>query len=125
MVAAVEGGLQGQELVEGHAQCINVGALVNDAAPGQGLLGAHVAQCPDHVAGVRQAEIAGKPSQAKVGDPEGALRIDQEVSRLDVAMKDAQAMSVVQCVGGFDSQPGDVLAEGPVLMREARRSSLI
>ena len=43
-------------------------------------------------------------------------RIDQEVGRLDVAMEDAQAMGVVQRIGRLDAQPGDVAAEGPVLM---------
>ena len=116
VVAAVEGGPQRQQLVEGHAQGVDVGPLIDDPAPGQGLLGAHVAERPDHVAGAREAEVAGESRQAEVGDPDRAVGVDQEVGRLDVAMEDAQAMGVVQRIGRLDAQPGDVAAEVPVLM---------
>ena len=56
VVAAVEGRPEGQQLVEGQAQGVDVGALVDHPAAGQGLLGAHVAERADQVAGPRQAE---------------------------------------------------------------------
>ena len=102
-----------EQLVECHAERINVGPLVDDAAPGQGLLRAHVAESPDHVAGVRQTEIAGKARQAEIGDPERAVVVDQEVGRLDIAMEDPQAMCVVECVGRLNAQSGDVVGKKP------------
>ncbi len=70
MVAAVEGGLQRQKLVKRHSQGVDVGPLVDDAAAGLGLFGAHVPERADHIAGVRQAQVAREPRQAEVGDPE-------------------------------------------------------
>ncbi len=124
MVAAVESRLQRQKLVEGHTQRVDVGPLVDDPAPGLGLLGAHVPERADHVAGVRQAEIAGESRQAEIGDPECTVGIDQEVGRLDVAMDDTQAMGVVERIGGLGTQPGDIAAKGPILVhRPDRRRS--
>ena len=74
MVAAVECRLQGQELVERHSQGVDVRPLVDDPAAGLGLLGAHVAQRADHVAGVGEAQIVGGAGQAEIGDPEGTGR---------------------------------------------------
>ena len=110
MVTTVEGGPQGQKLVERHAERINVGSLVDDPSPGQGLLGAHVTERTDHVAGMSQAEITGKPRQSEIGDPERTIRVDQQVGRLDVAMEDAQTMGVVKCIGRLSTKSGDVAA---------------
>ena len=76
---------------------------------------------PTSIAGVRQAQVAGEPRQAEVGDPECAIAIDQEVGRLDVAMDDAQAMGVVERIGSLDSQAGHIAAKGAVLVRRPAR----
>ena len=74
MVTAVKGGLERQELVERYAQRINIRPLVDDPTAGQGLLGAHVAEGPDPVAGARQTQIAGNPRQPEIRDPERTVR---------------------------------------------------
>ena len=79
--------------------------------PGQRLLGAHVPERADHVAGAREAEVAGESGQAEVGDPDRAVGVDQEVGRLDVAMEDTQAMGVVQRIRRLEAQPGGIAAE--------------
>ena len=124
MVAAVEGRPQRQELVERRPQRIDVGPLVDDPAPSHGLLGAHVAERADHVAGACQAEIAWKPRQPEIRDPERTVGVDQEVGRLDVAMKDAEAMGMVECVGRLGPQPGGIAAEGPILVNGPDRPRL-
>ena len=107
MLAAVECRAEGQQLVEGQAQGVDVGALVDHPAAGQGLLGAHVAEGAHQVAAPRQAGIAAEPGQAEVRDPELALRIDHEIGGLDVAVDHAQRMRVVERLGRLDAQPGD------------------
>ena len=106
-IAAVVGGEQGQELVERRAQRIDVGALIDDPAPGRRLLGAHVAQGPDHVAGHRQAAARLHPRQAEIGDPEVAPDVDQQIGRFDVAVDGPQAMGVIEGLGGLQAQVGD------------------
>ena len=49
------------------------------------------------------------------------MGVDQEIGRLDVAMEDSQAMGMVERVGRFDAQPGDVAAKGPVLVHQPDR----
>ena len=56
-VVAGEGGLEGEQLVERDAERIDVAAVVDDHALGEGLLGAHVAQRAEDVAGHRHAGV--------------------------------------------------------------------
>ncbi len=85
-----------EQFVEGGAQRVDVGAVVERPAPAQGLLGAHVAQRADHVAGQRQLAVARDLGQAEVGDPQVAAHVHQQVARLDVAVDDAQPVGVLQ-----------------------------
>ena len=103
MVAAAKGGLKRQKFVERHSQRVDVRSLVDDAVSGQSLLGARVAEGADPVTGARQTEIAGKVGQTEIRDPECPVGIDQEVRGLDVSMKDAQAVGVVECSGCLGS----------------------
>ena len=47
--------------------------------------------------------------QAEVGDPDVALRVEQQVRRLDVAVQDALVMGVLQGVGHLIADCGDLL----------------
>ncbi len=102
----VEGRLQRQQLVERHAQRVDVAPMVDDRPLRHRLLGAHVSQRPDHVAGHRQAGFGLHPRQAEVGDPEVAPGVDQQVGRLDVAVDDPQRMRVIQRLGRLHAQVG-------------------
>ena len=55
----------------------------------EGLLGAHVAERAQQVAGHGQAGVVLELGQAEVGDPEVAAVVEQQVGRLDVAVDDA------------------------------------
>ena len=57
-VVAGEGGLEGEQLVERDAEGVDVAAVVDDDALGEGLLGAHVAERAEEVAGHRHAGVA-------------------------------------------------------------------
>ena len=107
-VAAVDGRAERQQLVERHAQRVDVGPAVDHHPPAQGLLGAHVPQRAQDVAGERQPVVAADLRQAEVGDPEPALGVEQQVARLDVAVEDAAGVGVIQRLGGLERQPGGV-----------------
>ena len=102
-----EGGLEREQLVERGAEGVDVAAVVDDHALGERLLGAHVAERAEQVAGHRHAGVLFDAGQAEVGDPELAGVVDQEVGRLDVAVEDAVLVGVVEGFGGLDAEPGD------------------
>ncbi len=88
--------MQRDELVEGCAQGINVSALVDHAAVGQCLLGAHVSQGAQDVAGDRQGRVGLETGEPEVGHPEVARVVDHEVRRLDVTVQHAVFVRVVE-----------------------------
>ena len=105
---------QRQQLVERHAQRVDVGAVVDDHPLGQRLLGAHVAERAEQVAGHRQPGVALDAGQAEVGDPEVAARVDQQVRRLDVAVQDPLLVRVLERLGRLESRGG------PTVRKKAR-----
>ena len=111
---------QRHQLVQGQPQAVDVG-------PGVALavepLGGHVADGADDVAGVGQVVGVGRLGQAEVGDPDVAVSVEQEVGRLDVAMKDALAVGVVQCKGDLDADAGDAEVELAVGVSEVDASA--
>ncbi len=98
-VLAVEGRPQCQQLIQGDAERVDIGAVVHLAAPGRNLLGTHVAQRAQQFARHGQAGGALEQSQAEIGDPEIAAHVEQQVGRLDVAMDDAGLMCVFERLG--------------------------
>ena len=84
-----------QQLVERHAKPINVGAGVRCTAKS---LRRQIAQRAHHVSAVGQvAPFLFR--EAKIGDPDNAVRIEQQVGRLDVAVQNALAMGMRQRFG--------------------------
>jgi hypothetical protein len=120
-VAAPEDRLQCQKLVQRCPQRVDVGAVVHHHPFGQRLLGAHVAQRAHQVAGDGQPGVALDVGQAKVGDPEAAAAVQQQVGLLDVAVDDAQLVGVVQRLGRLDAQLGHAAEVGPVAWPLHRR----
>src|SRR5262249_1440032 len=56
-VLAVQGGPEGQELIEGHAERVDVSAAINDDVFRQRLLRAHITQRAQKVAGQSQTVV--------------------------------------------------------------------
>ena len=108
-VVAREGGLEREQLVERDAERVDVAAVVDDDALGERLLGAHVAERAQEVAGHRHAGVGFDAREAEVGDPELAAlpSIYEQVGRLDVAVEDAVLVGVVEGFGGLDAELGD------------------
>jgi hypothetical protein len=113
-VVAVVRGLQRQQLVERHAERIDVGAVVHGHPLGQGLLRTHVADRADQVAGHGHAGVTLHAGQAEVGDPQLAAPVDEQVGRLDVAMDDALVVGVLQRPGGLQAEVGGRAEKGRV-----------
>ena len=72
----------------------------------QRLLGAHVAERAQQIAGHGQPGVILQPRQPEIRDPEVALHVQQEIGRLDVAVHDAELVCVIQSLGRLDSQRG-------------------
>jgi hypothetical protein len=111
-VAAVEGGSQGQQLVQRHAERVDVGAVVHRLAPAHGLLRAHVAQRSHQVAREREPGVGAEAGQAEVRDPELALPVHQQVGRLHVPVEHAQLVGVLQRLGRLGPETGHRAEEG-------------
>jgi hypothetical protein len=79
----------GQQLVEDHADRVDVRALVDLACRGSAR--GHVLRRADHVAGLGQLRVAlaVRGGDAEVDDLEQALVVDQHVRGLEVAVDDA------------------------------------
>jgi hypothetical protein len=101
-VRLVEGRAQGQQLVKGQPQGVDVAAGV--ALAGEPLR-RHVAQGADDVARVRQVVAVGGLGEAEVGDPDDALGVQEQVARLDVAVQHPLPVRVRQRLRHLDPQP--------------------
>ena len=110
-VVAREGGPAGQQLVQADAERVDVGPVVHQAVPGEGLLGAHVPQRPQQVAGQRQAAVRGGAGQPEIGHPEVAVSIDHQVGRLDVPVDDPDRVGVLQRLRRLHPQPRHTAVE--------------
>ena len=102
-----------QQLVEQHAERVDVGARV-DVEPGLlGLLGRHVVGRADHLLIAREQRLlrelrVGRLRDAEVDDRRLGLAVvqrDEHVGRLDVTMDDALVMRVLDRVAHLGEQP--------------------
>ena len=110
-IVARVGVLERQQFVERDAERVDVGPGVDHARLAGRLLGAHVAERADDVAGERDAAVVLHPREAEVGDPELALQIEQQVRRLHVAVDDAVVVRVLQRFGRLFAEPGHAAEE--------------
>ena len=119
-VRLVEDRAEGQELVERRAQRI-------DVAPGVGPplepLRGHVAQRAHQAAGLGERAGALAGGQAEVGDPDGAVGVEQQVRWLDVAVEDALGVGVGQGLGDVAADAGhrSEIGQFPAFRRRAGR----
>ena len=65
-----EGRLESQQLVQGDTQRIDVRAMVQNVMIALCLLGAHVPQCAQQIAGQRDVGAGLRVGQAKITDPQ-------------------------------------------------------
>ena len=90
----VDGATAAQELVEHHAEAVDVAPLVGLVAPARRLFGAHVGGGAEHGAFSRQvAVVVGEACQAEVGQAGPALAVEDHVGRLQVAVVDAVSVA--------------------------------
>ena len=61
----------------------------------------------EHVARLRQPDVGGYLGQAEVRYLDVAVRIEQQVGRLDVAVNDARLMRIIQRIGRLCDNAGD------------------
>src|SRR5262249_22035161 len=74
----------------------------------------------DHVPGLRQVVAVGRLGQAEIRDPDGTMRVQQQIGRLDVAVQRALAVSVGQRLGDLDADASHALPVLPARLRQAR-----
>ena len=103
---SIECRAEGEHLVQGRAQRVDVASRVGHAVE---PLGGHVSQGADNVAGLSQPfplAVLGL-RQPEVGDPDDSAGVEQEIRRFDVAVADALRVGVGQCVGRLGADPRD------------------
>ena len=124
---ALEGGLAGQQAVEGGAQAVDVAARPEAIELAGGLLGAHVGGRAQGAAGQGLGAAAGRAGhqrplaavdgrlglsqrlgQAPIDHERLAVLADDHVARLDVAMEHAPAVGVLDGVADVDEPPQQV-----------------
>ena len=75
-IVAPERRLAGQQLKQRHSQRIDVGPLVDNIALPLDLLGTHVPQRAQHVAGHRHPDVTAGHRQSKISDPQLSRAVD-------------------------------------------------
>ena len=112
-----ERGAAGQHLVQHHPQAVQVGALVGLVAAG--LLGAEVGGGADHGTVFGQLlRVVPDPRHPEVGYLDRAVRRQQDVAGLDVAMDHPASMGHLQGGGHFGGDLGRPAGQEPALVLE-------
>ena len=119
---AAEGRLAGQQRVEHGAQAVDVGRRGDRAAAARGLLGRHVGGRAQDGARLGQLDVLDQAlGQAEVGDVRAALRVDQDVRRLEIAVEDPAHVGVGHGLGRLGDEPGGRPRVVPVRRERGRR----
>ncbi len=112
-------GHTGEQAVIGGAQRIDVGAGVQGL--GLALLGTHVIRRPDHLSGQGQLLGTGHCAfgEAEIGQLDRALRVEQQIARLDIPVNHSRGMrggqplaGIRQNSRGFQRRKGAALLQG-------------
>ncbi len=97
----------GEQLVEGHPERVEVGAVIDPAVHAPRLLGGHIGQRPfDDARALQRGLLAADAhGEAQVGDAHLAgARVDRDVLRLDVLVDEAALMQLAEGLGDADRQ---------------------
>lgn len=109
-----------EQLIQHHTERIDVAAHVELERIGPALLGAHVLERADQLAGLRsqrgQGDVGvGRAGHAEIDDLHAAAGVDQDVPRLQVAVDHAALMAVL-------NRLADLLEQPKCSMHDLRRS---
>ena len=102
-----ENRFQCDDLEKRRAERIEVSAMIEEHLLAGNLFGTGVADGAHQIAGSREVLFRMQMRQPEIGDPQIAMRIDQQVGGLDVAMDDALIVGVFQSLRGLRHQPHD------------------
>src|SRR5262245_30631442 len=106
----LKGGLPSQKPIKNGAQTVDIGGCCQ-LFLASGLLGGHVEGRTDDRAGARDRIVGFKPlGEPKVADVRSAIRVQQDVARLEVAMKDSALVGIVNRAGDCEKQSSSILA---------------
>ena len=106
-----KGRLQHQQLVQRQPKRVDIATGIVPAIKG---FRRHIAERAEDVAAVGQVLLVLDLGQAKVGHPDGAARIQQQVRRFDIAVQDALLVRVLQGVGDLHADSCHALPVGPL-----------
>ena len=120
---AIERGPERHQFIKSGPQAIHVGSPVDGSC--SRLLGAHVTGRAQKAVMLGQAGIGESAGQAKIGDPDRSLRVDQKIGRFDVAMNDTVMVGMRQGFRGLQPHLGDPAEIGGAARRFERRQSVV
>ena len=99
----------GRQFVQRRTQAVNVRSMVNGIRCRSGLFGRHVTRRPQDRTGQTERHIVDPLGESKIGQPDPAIGIEDQVGRLDVAMNDAAMMRMRQRFGRLQSPSGHLM----------------
>ena len=105
-VAGAERQVAAEHLVEHHAQAVDVGAAVDPVRLARDLLGRHVRRGAGDDAELGAARPRLVEAEPEVHEDGAAIRREDDVRRLDVAVDDEPGVGVGQGVGHGGGDPG-------------------
>src|SRR5262245_206395 len=95
-VGSLEYRSQRQQFIKSGAERVNIAAVIDHTAANQDLFGAGVTERANQFARACEPRVAGHLSETEVRNPDAAMRVEQQVGGLDVAMDDSDRMGVFQ-----------------------------
>ena len=111
----------GEQFVEHHTECIDIGSNIEIVRRPIELLGCHVRECAHELADVGmhrgQRSVAGSaPRHTEINDLRLACRIDEDVARFQIPMDDTLLMAMSDCPAGFTEEQNPLARREPPMM---------